>query len=66
MGALPKRKVSRVRRDRRRAHYLRLDMPKMVPCSQCNSLHLSHRVCPKCGTYNGTQVLPDSELESAE
>ncbi|MCB0163920.1 MAG: 50S ribosomal protein L32, partial [Anaerolineae bacterium] len=30
MGALPKRKVSRVRRDRRRAHYLRLNVPKMV------------------------------------
>jgi large subunit ribosomal protein L32 len=57
MGALPKRKISRVRRDRRRAHYLRLQMPTMVPCSQCGNLHISHRVCPSCGTYNGEQVL---------
>jgi large subunit ribosomal protein L32 len=57
MGALPKRKVSRVRRDRRRAHYLRLNLPHLVPCSQCHALHLSHRVCPKCGTYNGVQVI---------
>lgn len=66
MGALPKRKVSRVRRDRRRAHYLRLKMPAMAPCPQCNTLRLSHHVCPKCGTYNGVQVLPDTELESEE
>lgn len=66
MGALPKRKISRVRRDRRRAHYLRLSMPKMVPCTQCNSLHLAHHVCPSCGSYNGVQVLPDSELKEKE
>jgi large subunit ribosomal protein L32 len=66
MGALPKRKISRVRRDRRRAHYLRLKMPQMVACTQCKSLHLSHHVCPKCGTYKGVQVLPDKELQAAE
>lgn len=57
MGALPKRKVSRVRRDRRRAHYLRLSVPKMVRCSTCDKLHLSHHVCRDCGTYNGVQVI---------
>ncbi len=62
MGALPKRKVSSVRRDRRRAHYLRLKMPSMVPCPQCGSLRLAHHVCPNCGTYEGEQVL---EVEKA-
>lgn len=61
MGALPKRKVSRVRRDRRRAHYLRLKMPSIVECSQCHALHLSHHVCQQCGTYNGVQVLVQEE-----
>ena len=61
MGALPKRKVSRVRRDRRRAHYLRLNIPKMVPCPQCGTLRLSHHVCPNCGTYNGEQVIDVEE-----
>ena len=66
MGALPKRKVSRVRRDRRRAHYLRLNVPKMVHCPTCNVLHLSHRVCRNCGTYNGVQVLEiEAEAPSA-
>lgn len=61
MGALPKRKVSQVRRDRRRAHYLRLKMPHVIPCSQCNTLHVSHQVCHNCGTYNGTQVIAQDE-----
>lgn len=66
MGALPKRKVSRIRRDRRRAHYLRLNMPNMVPCSQCHTLHLSHHVCPNCGTYNGVQVLAMEDAAPAK
>ncbi len=57
MGALPKRKISRVRRDRRRAHYLRLKMPQMLPCPQCDVLRLAHHVCTNCGTYNDVQVL---------
>lgn len=65
MGALPKRKVSRVRRDRRRAHYLRLKMPHMVECPQCHALRLSHHVCAKCGTYKGVQVIAQKEEKSA-
>jgi large subunit ribosomal protein L32 len=57
MGALPKRKISRIRRGHRRAHYLRLKMPHLTPCPQCNTLRLAHTVCHKCGTYNGVQVL---------
>ena len=61
MGALPKRKISQVRRDRRRAHYLRLKMPKMIHCPQCNALQISHHVCKECGTYNGVQVIVQEE-----
>jgi len=61
MGALPKRKVSQVRRDRRRAHYLRLRMPGMAPCPQCHTLRLAHHVCPNCGTYDGEQVIEMKE-----
>jgi large subunit ribosomal protein L32 len=57
MGALPKRKVSQVRRDRRRAHYLRLKTPTMFACPQCGVLQISHRVCKNCGSYNGVQVI---------
>jgi large subunit ribosomal protein L32 len=62
MGALPKRRISRVRRDKRRAHYLRLKMPHMIPCPQCHTLRLAHHVCSNCGTYNGEQVIVQEEI----
>jgi large subunit ribosomal protein L32 len=61
MGALPKRKISKVRRDRRRAHYLRLDVGNMVECSQCHSLTRAYHVCPNCGTYRGVEVVEVEE-----
>ncbi len=63
MGALPKRKISKVRRDRRRSHYLRVRMATMIPCPQCHTLKLSHHVCPNCGTYNGVEVVEMKESE---
>jgi large subunit ribosomal protein L32 len=65
VGALPKRKVSKVRRDRRRAHYLRLRLPQLVPCPECKTLRLAHHVCLNCGTYKGVQVLEVEEPSSA-
>lgn len=61
MGALPKRKISRVRRDRRRAHYLKIKLPQITYCPNCNAPHLSHHVCLKCGQYKGVQVLQVEE-----
>jgi len=59
MGALPKRKISKSRRDRRRAHDA-LTPFHLVPCPECGQMHRSHHVCLNCGTYKGIQVLPDS------
>jgi large subunit ribosomal protein L32 len=57
MGPLPKRKLSKGRRDRRRAHDA-IGTPKLVNCQQCGKKTLPHRVCPNCGTYMGRlQVL---------
>jgi large subunit ribosomal protein L32 len=61
VGALPKRKISQVRRDRRRAHYLRVKLGHMVPCPQCHVLKLAHHVCPNCGTYKGIEVVKVEE-----
>lgn len=61
MGALPKIRVSKTRRDRRRAHYLRVKMGNMVPCPQCHSFRLAHHVCPNCGTYKGVEVIEVKE-----
>lgn len=62
MGALPKRKIYRGRRDRRRSH-MSLQRRNLVTCPQCRNLRLPHHVCPNCGYYRGTEVI---EVEAAE
>jgi large subunit ribosomal protein L32 len=29
----------------------------LVQCSNCGEMRLPHRVCPKCGHYQGREVL---------
>lgn len=55
--AVPKRKVSKARRDRRRSNVWKLDMPEMVKCPKCGEYKLAHRVCKTCGTYNGKELI---------
>lgn len=59
--AVPKRKTSKARRDKRRSHH-KLTAPSLATCPQCNEPRLPHRVCPTCGYYNGRAVL---EVEEA-
>lgn len=60
MGALPKRKISKARRDRRRAHDF-LPQPHLVACDNCGEVKKPHYICDNCGTYKGRQILPESE-----
>lgn len=59
--ALPKRKTSKSRRDKRRTHQ-KLQSPAMSVCPQCREVKLPHRVCPNCGFYAGREVLPLEEI----
>ncbi len=54
--AVPKRKPSKSRTHRRRAANMKLKATRLVECGNCGNLKLPHRVCPKCGFYNGAQV----------
>ena len=54
--AVPKGKVSRQRRDKRRSSHWKLTAPALVACPKCGALHQPHRMCPECGTYPGRQV----------
>lgn len=54
--AVPKRRTSRARRDRRRAH-LKLAAPELVPCPQCHELKPVHRVCLNCGYYRNREAI---------
>lgn len=60
MGAVPKRRVSKGRRDRRRTHDA-LSLFHLVPCQDCGEMKRSHRVCPTCGKYNGRQIITVDE-----
>lgn len=59
--AVPKRKISKARRDKRRSSVWKLDAPALMKCPQCNAFKLAHRVCPACGYYNGKQVVVKKE-----
>lgn len=58
--AVPKGKVSKARRNSRRANW-KLTLPGITECPQCHEMKLSHRVCKNCGYYNGKQVLKVNE-----
>ena len=58
--ALPKRKTSRSRRDKRRTHK-KLSLPSLSKCSHCGQLKLPHHICPHCGYYDKSQVLKIKE-----
>lgn len=59
--AVPKKKVSKQRKRKRRTHY-KAAAPALTPCPNCGDPKLPHRVCPTCGTYRGEQVVEVEEI----
>ena len=58
--AVPKRKTSKARRDKRRANW-KITAPAIVECPNCHEAKLAHRVCKNCGFYNGREVIKVSD-----
>jgi large subunit ribosomal protein L32 len=58
--AVPKRKTSKAKRDKRRAHD-GLSNPPQSTCPQCGAPRRPHRVCGACGTYKGHTVIETDE-----
>ena len=54
--AVPKRKKSKSRRDKRRTHQ-KTSAPNLTSCPQCGDSRLPHHACPGCGTYKGRTVI---------
>ena len=54
--AVPKKKISKSRRDMRRAHHA-LPSSARVECPNCGELKRPHHVCAACGHYDGREVL---------
>ena len=55
--AVPARRVSHARRDKRRSSVWKMDAPSLQKCPQCGEYKRTHRVCGSCGYYNGRQVI---------
>ncbi len=58
--ALPKGKISKSRRDKRRANW-KLALPGLVSCPKCHEPKLPHRVCKSCGYYKDRTVIKVEE-----
>ena len=58
--AVPKKKISKSRRNMRRAHD---SLPSSVyeECANCGEMKRPHHVCQSCGQYNGREVLEAGE-----
>lgn len=54
--AVPQNKVSKSRRNMRRAHDA-LVAANPNECSNCGELKRPHHVCPSCGHYDGREIV---------
>ena len=54
MPAVPKRRISRTRRNKRRTHW-KMAAPATTTCSHCGQPAMPHRVCSSCGFYRGRE-----------
>ena len=53
--AVPKRKTSKSRRDKRRSHH-KISSPNVIEDKKTGEFRLSHHVDLKTGLYNGKQI----------
>ena len=55
--AVPKSKISKARKNKRRSSHWKLVVPGLAACSKCGELRLPHRLCKSCGNYKGREVI---------
>lgn len=53
--AVPKRKISKARRNTRESNNSKLSAPTLTECKQCKAKIPPHIVCPECGYYKGVK-----------
>lgn len=53
--AVPKKRTSRARKGKRRAHDALKITAATEACPACGELKLRHQLCQACGTYRGRQ-----------
>lgn len=57
MSICPKGRMSKSKRDKRRAQSWNIVTPNLAPCTKCGELMLPHRACKSCGSYNKRTVV---------
>ncbi|MBM3586040.1 MAG: 50S ribosomal protein L32 [Alphaproteobacteria bacterium] len=62
--AVPKKKVSKSRRDMRRSHHA-LTRPNVSECPNCGEVKRPHHVCGSCGHYDGREVIATAAATTA-
>lgn len=62
---LPKRRFSRARTLKKRAHKI-YKADQLSVCPQCKQPKLAHQICPVCGYYKGRQALEIKIKEKKE
>ena len=55
--AVPARRISKTRKNKRRSNVWRMDAPALVKCPNCGDYKRPHRVCASYGFYNGREVI---------
>ena len=55
--AVPKKKTSKARKNKRRSSVWKLKAPALSKCTQCGDFKMPHRVCPVCGYYKGKEIV---------
>jgi large subunit ribosomal protein L32 len=54
--AVPKRKVSKTRKRKRRTNW-KVSPPGLVKCPKCDEFMAPHKACPHCGYYKNRKVI---------
>ncbi len=59
--AVPKKKVTRSKRNSRRSHDA-LRGSAYAECPSCGELKRPHHICPACGQYDGREVVEADDI----
>jgi large subunit ribosomal protein L32 len=54
--ACPQKKISKARKNKRRAHHARTEV-SLARCKRCGAACRPHAVCSNCGHYRGNPVI---------
>ena len=63
--AVPFRRTSKTSKRMRRTHF-KLSVSGLVKCPNCGATIKAHNVCPKCGHYDGEDVMTKKDKKAVD